>query len=305
MQGTARIAGMTGRDVGRLLLLALIWGGSFYLIAVAVPHVPALTIVVLRCAIGAAVLAAVLGPSRLPRGARAWVGLAALGLVNTALPFVLIVTAQQSLPSSLAAILNATTPLFTVAVAQVATRDERATPARIAGVAVGFAGVAVMLGGAVVAGGGGSALPYLLSLAAAACYAMGSVGARRLAARLADPNALAFGQLFVAAVALAPLMAAVDRPWTLPVPPVGVVAALAALGLVCTGFAYMLYFRILAAAGATAVSTVTFLVPVSAILLGVILLDERLEARHVAGFALIAAGLALIDGRVLRRAGGG
>jgi drug/metabolite transporter (DMT)-like permease len=284
-----------------LLLLSVLWGGSFFFVGIAVAELPPLTIVAARVGLAAAALWAalpLLGVAP-PRGGRAWRAIAVMALLNNAIPFSLIVWSQQTLPSGLAAILNATTPLWAVLVAHVATREERATPARLGGAMLGFLGVAVMSGIDLLRGTA-TALPATAAmLLATFSYACAGVFGRRLGRLGLAPMQAALGQLTAAALVMLPLALVVEAPWRLAAPSPGTVAALAGLALFCTAVAYVLYFRILALAGAVNLLLVTFLVPVSAILLGTLVLGERLAVQHLAGMACIGVGLALIDGRVL------
>jgi drug/metabolite transporter (DMT)-like permease len=211
----------------------------------------------------------------------------------------LIVWGQGHIASGLASILNGTTPLFTVIVAHFLTRDERMTGRRLAGVLVGFLGVAVMIGGAALQSLGVDVAAQLAVLGAAISYAFAGVFGRRFKALDVAPMATAAGQVTGSSIILIPLALIVDRPWVLPVPSHTAVAAILALAIASTAVAYILFFRILASAGAANVSLVTFLIPVSAILFGAIVLDERLEPKHFAGMALIGIGLILIDGRLV------
>lgn len=286
-----------------LCLLALMWGASFFLIAVVLPSIPAFTLVTVRLALAALALAGVmrLRGIRLPRGARAWGGLAMLGLLNNALPFSLVALAQGTIDSGLASVLNATVPLFTVVLARIATSAERLTPARLGGVAAGMAGVAVMVGSGALSGGPGQAGAQMLSLAAAFFYAAATVFARRIVPGGLSPVGMAFGQLSMGALLLLPLSLLFEAPWALPVPPPHALAALGVLALMSTAGAYLIYFRLLISAGPVNLQLVTFMIPVTALLLGVLVLGEVLVARQIAGMALIALGLVLIDGRLLRR----
>ncbi len=293
---------MTALDWGLLLALSLLWGGSFFFVGVAVHAIPPLTLVVLRVGIAALALAIVLramGES-LPRSPRVLAAFAGMGFLNNAVPFTLIVFGQTQIPSGLAAILNATTPLFTVLVAHVFTRDERITPAKLAGVGVGFLGVVAMIAPSLAGAAGAPMGAQLACLAAALSYAFAGVYGRRFKALGVKPLAAATGQVAASTLMLLPLALAVDRPWTLPQPGLGALAAVLGLALLSTALAYALYFRLLASAGATNLLLVTFLIPVSAIVLGIGVLHERLAPRHLLGMALIAAGLAAIDGRALR-----
>lgn len=295
---------MGTREWAMLIALSVLWGGSFFFVGVAVREVPPLSLVLARVGIAALALWAVLAVTgaRMPRVPGLWAAFLGMGLLNNALPFALIVWGQQHIASGLAAILNATTPLFTVLVAHLLTADERLTPAKAAGVAMGLLGVALMLGTEVLAGLGLGGAAQLACLAAALSYALAGVFGRRFRRMGVPPLASAAGQVTASSLILLPLALMVEQPWALPVPGAASWAAMLGLGLFSTALAYILYFRILAAAGATNLALVTFLVPVSAILLGALVLGERLEPRHFGGMALIGAGLALIDGRLLRRA---
>ncbi len=283
-----------------LLLLSVLWGGSFFFVGIAVAELPPLTIVATRVGLAALFLWAalpLLGVAA-PRGARAWRAIAVMALLNNAIPFSLIVWSQQTLPSGLAAILNATTPLWGVLVAHVATREEHATPARLGGAMLGFLGVAVMSGVDLLRGTTGALPATAAMLLATFSYACAGVFGRRLGRLGVVPMQAALGQLTAAALVMVPLALMVEAPWRLAAPSPGVLAAVGGLALFCTAVAYVLYFRILALAGAVNLLLVTFLVPVSAILLGTLVLGERLGVQHLAGMALIGAGLALIDGRL-------
>ncbi len=308
---TATPAGAIHTRMGALewaMLVALsgLWGGSFFFVGVAVAALPTLTIVALRVGLAALALwaaVALLGRT-VPRAPAVWAAFFGMGLLNNALPFALIVWGQQSIGSGLAAILNATTPLFAVVVAGVLLPDERATPLRVTGVATGFLGVALMIGLSGRAGPAAPLVPQLAILAAALSYACAGVYGRRFRRLGVDPVATAAGQVTASALLLAPLALLVDRPFALAAPSAAVWAAVAALAILSTALAYILYFQLLARAGATNVLLVTLLVPVSAILLGALFLGERLGPAHFAGMGLIALGLAAIDGRPVRALGG-
>jgi len=291
---------MSAKDWALLVGLSLLWGGSFLFNALALQGLPVMTIVWCRVALAAILLAGALWISggALPRGRAVWAALLVMGLLNNAIPFTLFVLAQGQISSSLAAILNATTPLFTVMVAHLATVDERLGVAKVLGLAFGFGGVVVMLSGAEATG---DLWAKLACLAAALSYGLAAVWGRRFRRMGVAPLATAFGQVTASSLLIAPVWLLVDRPWTLPAP--GLVPVLAILGIAAlsTALAYLIYFRLLASAGATRLALVTFLIPVSATLLGVGVLNEALRPVHIAGFTLIAAGLAAIDGRVFTR----
>jgi len=292
---------MNGSDWGILIILALIWGGAFFLIGVAVRHVTPLTYVWLRLTIAAAAMWAFLGFNGhklgLPR--EVWGSILLLALLNNALPFTLFGWGQTHIASGLASILNATTPIWGVVVAHVLTHDERMSPRKIAGVLLGFGGVATMIGPTLLANIGTDALAQLACVAAALCYALAAVWARRFRRMGISPLSVTTGQLTAGAAMMLPLAFIVDRPWAHALPPLGAWGAIAGLAIFCTAFGYVLYFRLIDRAGATNALLVTLLVPPVAILLGGLFLGERLAAQDFLGLGLIALGLAAIDGRAL------
>ncbi|WP_298956266.1 DMT family transporter [uncultured Methylobacterium sp.] len=294
---------MTVLEWTMLLVLSVLWGGSFFFSGVALAALPPVTLVVLRVGLAALLLnfVVVASGARMPRDRRVWAAFLGMGLLNNAVPFCLIVWGQTHIASGLAAILNATTPLSGVVVAHCLTRDERMTGNRLAGVLVGLAGVVVMVGPSVLAGVGAALPAQLAVLAATVSYAFAGVFGRRFRRMGVAPLATAAGQVTASTLMLVPVALMVDRPWTLPVPGLPVWGAVAGLAVLSTALAYVLYFRILATAGATNLLLVTFLIPVSAILLGTLGLGERLDPRHYLGMALIGCGLAAIDGRLLAR----
>lgn len=293
---------MTAFEWAMLLALATVWGGSFFFNGVAVRELPVFTVVVSRVALGALILLAImrLRGERMPWGRPVWAAFFAMGLLNNAIPFSLIVWGQQHIASGVASILNAATPLFTVILAHFMTSDERMTGGKLAGVLAGFLGVAVMIGFDAWSDLGLNLAAQLACLAGALSYAFAGIFGRRFKAMGISPMATATGQVIASSAILLPLVMVVDQPWTLPPPSLKAIGALIGVAAISTALAYVLYFRILATAGATNLLLVTFLIPVSAILLGTLLLDELLQPRHFAGMALIGLGLAAIDGRPAR-----
>jgi len=285
-----------------LLGLAVIWGGAFFFIGVAVRHVPPLTYVWLRLTFAAAAMWTYLAWKRqgigLPRSA--WGSILLLALLNNAIPFTLFGWGQTHIASGLASILNATTPIWGVIVAHVLTHDERMNPRKVAGVLLGFGGVATMIGPSLLSSLGSSALAQLACVAASLSYALAAVWARRFRKQGISPMSVTTGQLTAGALVMLPLSMFVDRPWTLALPPLTAVGAILALALLCTAFGYVLYFRLIATSGATNALLVTLLVPPVAIVLGGLFLGETLASQDFIGLALIALGLAAIDGRALR-----
>jgi len=292
---------MNRSDWTILLALAVIWGGAFLFISVAVSEVPPLTYVWLRLSIAALALWLFLrsrgGGFALPGSA--WPAIVALALVNTVVPFTLFGWGQTQIASGLASILNATTPIWGVVVAHLFTSDERLTPRKLAGILLGFGGVALMLAPTLGTSLAGNALAQIACLTAAFCYALAGVWARRFKAMGITPESVAGGQLAAGALIMLPVALLVDRPWLQPLPSTGAIGSIIALALVCTAFGYILYFRLIDRAGATNALLVTLLVPPVAILLGGLVLGEVLHLRDFAGLALIALGLAAIDGRLL------
>ncbi|HEY5790087.1 MAG TPA: DMT family transporter [Gammaproteobacteria bacterium] len=288
---------MNARQWSLLALLALLWGGAFFFVEVALQALPPLTIVAARLLLAALALQAITRLLRLavPHAPRTWAAFLLLGLLNNALPFSLISWGQQAISGSLASILNATTPLFTVVLAHWLTADERLAAHKAAGVLLGLGGVIVLVGPGALAGLGESLAGQLAVLAAAASYACAGLFARRF--RALHPLVTASGMVSCSALVMLPVALFAEHPWQLAPPPLTAVAAVTGLALLCTVLAYLIFFRLLAVAGATNALLVTFLIPVSAILLGALLLGERLSAGQLAGMGLIGLGLAAVDGR--------
>ena len=296
---------MTTRIWGLLALLGLIWGGSFFFARVAVAHVPPATLVLARVGIAALALHLyIAGRFAIYGTLRArWREFLLLGLINNAVPHMLIFLGQTQIGAGLASILNATTPIFTVLVANRMTTDEKLSPAKLAGCLIGLAGTAVLIGPRALApftGAGGPPLwALVLPLLAALSYGLAATYGKRF--RGVAPPVIAAGQLSAASLLILPVSLALDAPWQLPLPPLPSVLAVLALALISTAYGYNLFFRIMAAAGATNTSLVTLLVPPSALVLGFLFLGERLTPLGILGMALVLLGLLVLDGRVLAR----
>jgi drug/metabolite transporter (DMT)-like permease len=297
---TASRLTMSASDWALLLLLSTFWGGSFFFTGIAVREIPPLTGAFGRVLIAGAALYVVMRAMRLslPTTRAAWGAIAFFSLINNVFPFSLLFWGQTQIASGLASILNATAPLFTVIVAHFATADDKLTPGRLVGLVVGFAGVVVMMGPDLFGAFDAYVLAQLACLAAAFFYAVSSVYGRRF--RAIPPASLACAQMAASTLIFIPIVVLVERPWTMPVPSADALLALAGVGLISTAAAYLIYFRILARAGATNLMLVTFLIPVSAILLGTLFLGEVLAPRHFLGMGAIALGLMAIDGRPAR-----
>lgn len=293
---------MTATEWSLLVILAVLWGGSYFYVAVAIKVVSAVEIVAFRVTLGAALLYVVvrLAGARMPSDRATWGAFFVMGLTNNVIPFNLIGWAQSHVASGLAAILNATTPLFAVVFAHYATKDERMTPARVAGVIIGFGGVVMMIGPDALAGATTDLVAELALLLASVFYALSPIYGRRFGRAGLSPIVTATGQFTASAVMMAPLALIIGQPWTQPMPGLEVWASLLGLGVLSSALAYIIFYRILAAAGAVNLMLVTFLVPVTAILLGALILHEHLGANHFLGMAFIGLGLAAIDGRLLR-----
>jgi len=296
---TASDIRIDARDWLLLVVLSVLWGGSFFFNGVVLRELPPFTTVLLRVAIAAIILVPglwIYGLS-LPKGPSGWTPYFAVALFNNVLPFSLIVTGQTYIASGLAAILNATTPLFTIMV-MAAAREEKLSARRVAGVIVGLAGV-VILHGRHLGFAGGQRLGILLCLAGAFSYGISALIARR---HLADtpPLAAATFQLLASTLMMIVVAGVVERPWRLPMPGVSTWLAVLGLAALSTALAYIVFFQILRRSGATNVMLVTLLIPVTAILLGYFALNESISIREIAGALVIGSALLLIDGRVLR-----
>lgn len=296
---TVNNTSIDARDWSLLCLLSILWGGSFFFNGVVLKELPPFTVVFLRVALAAAMLLPLLWLYRIrfPDGLSGWWPFFAIGLLNNVTPFSLIVVGQTYIPSGLASILNATTPLFTVVVMAFA-GEEKLSARRIAGVIAGLIGVIILQGGR-FGFESGQGLGILLCLAAAFSYGLSALVARRLLSN-SPPLGTATFQLLASAAMMMPLTALIDHPWRLPMP--GPTTWLAVIGLAAlsTALAYIVFFQILRRSGATNVMLVTLLIPVTAILLGVLVLGETISAREVAGALVIGSALLVIDGRVLQ-----
>jgi drug/metabolite transporter (DMT)-like permease len=287
------------RDWSLLGLLSVLWGGSFFFNGVVLRELPPLTVVLLRVGLAAIMLLPLLWlyQIRLPRNVAGWMPFFAIGVLNNVLPFSLIVIGQTYIPSGLASILNATTPLFTVVVMAVA-GEERLHARRIGGVVAGLVGV-VILHGQNLGFESGQGIGILLCLAAAFSYGLAALLARR---RLSNspPLATATFQMLASTAMMIVVAGAIDHPWRLPMPDTTTWLAVIGLAGLSTALAYIVFFQILRRSGATNVMLVTLLIPVTAILLGYLVLGEAISPREIAGALVIGSALLLIDGRVLR-----
>ena len=293
---------MTGFEWMLLVLLSVVWGGSFFFNGIALREFPTLTIVTAR--VGLAALALLLLMRMLGQGIqlnrqilKAFFG---MSFLNNVVPFSLIVWGQQHIASGVASILNATTPLFTMLVAHWFTTDEKINPRRLLGVLTGMGGVGLMMGLDSMESSGFHLLGQSAILLAAFSYGLAGVYGKRFAQLEIPPLATATGQLCASSMILIPLTLWIDQPWTMAMPSIEGMGSLLGIALLSTALAYVIYFRLLKTAGATNLLLVTLLIPVSAIILGVFLLDESLEPQHLSGMAVISLGLLIMDGRLLQ-----
>ena len=292
---------MSLQDWALLVLLSLIWGGSFLFAEIAVREIPPLTLVLLRVAFAAITLnlAVALFLRGKNRDRLPWAQFVGMGLLNNVIPFTLIFYGQTEIGAGLAAIVNAMTPIWTLLIAHWSTSDERMSPLKIIGVLLGFSGVAVLIGMSAIEGISGAVWGQIAVLGATISYGFASVFGRRF--KSVRPVDTARGQLTMSTLMMLPIAAFFDRFWILPMPGAAAIWSVILLAVLCTAFAYILFFRILARAGALNIALVTFLVPLSAVALGIIVLGETLATRHIAGMALIMLALVVIDGRLFRR----
>ena len=285
----------------QFVLLAAIWGSSFLYIKVLDRHWPALWVALGRCTLGALTLVIIvrLTGERLSRDRRLWAHCAVVAVISNAVPFTLFAYGEKHTSSIVAGLWNATTPLWVLILALLAFREERTTRSRVAGLAVGFAGVVLLLGpwrGIT----GGALTGQLACAAAAACYGLAFLYIRRYIAPRSDSGpSLAAAQLICATAMLAvfaPLSGApsFDLGWA-------AVGSLLGLGVLSSGVAFALNYAIVRARGATRASTVTYLIPVFATILGVAVLGEPLQWNQPAGTALLLSGIAVSQGRLRPR----
>ncbi len=301
---TANDDRMDARDWSLLAVLSVLWGGSFFFNGVVLKELPPLTVVLLRVALAAMILLPVLRAYqiRFPVGLSGWKPFFAIALLNNVLPFSLIVIGQTYIPSGLASILNATTPLFTVLV-MAAAGDEKLHARRVVGIVTGLIGVIILHGqdlhGQDPGFQSGEGVGILLCLAAAFSYGLSALYARRKLSN-SPPLATATFQLLASALMMAIVAAVFERPWQLAMPGVTTWLAMIGLSALSTALAYIVFFQVLRRSGSTNVMLVTLLIPVTAILLGYLVLGESISLREIIGALVIGSALLLMDGRVLK-----
>ena len=290
---------MKPNEWGLLIILSLFWGGSFFFVEVALRDFQPFTLVFLRIALAALILVGVVyfGGKRLPASLKTWGGYFALGLLNNAIPFSLIVWGQTQIESGVASILNATAPMFTVLLAHFLTSDERLTLPKILGVLVGFIGVYLMMMPELNGGFSWRGLGQAAVLGAAVSYSFAGIYGKRF--KDIPPVVNAAGMLLCSCIIMLPLAIIIDSPWSVR-PSFEALLSILGIAVISTAIAYLMYFHLLATAGVTNVLLVTFLIPISALLLGVGLLGEVIKLLEFAGMGCIFLGLIIIDGRVFK-----
>jgi drug/metabolite transporter (DMT)-like permease len=280
---------------------SMLWGTAFFFAELAIPEIPALTIAAFRLIPASLTMVGIclLLGYRLPASWREWAWLLLLATANNVTPILLILWAQREVTGGIAALFNATTPLFGVFLAHVFTQDERLTVLKITGILVGIFGVVLLVGADLLGGLGGSGFAKLALLGAALCYALGGIYARRFPQY--PPQTLATGQMIGALMLSMPLALLVDQPWALPLPSAKAVGAVIGMGLFASALSAICYFTVLKRAGATNAMLATLLVPLTPIVLGGLFLGETLTEREIIGACIIGLALLTIDGRPIFR----
>lgn len=290
---------MTPTDWALLLLLSILWGGAFFFTAIAVKEIPPLTLVFLRVAIAALTLMIFIriNGKQIPKNPSIWAAFFIMGLLNNLIPFSLLFWAQTSISSGLASIINATMPIFSILVAHFALSDEKLTLNRVIGTILGIIGVVILFGAQALDTNNIATLGMFACLVAALSYGCASVFGRRFTKMGVTPLQTAFGQLTATSLMMLPIIISFDGAAILSLPSEKVIISIIILAVASTAFAYLIFFKLLASAGAVNVALVTLIIPVSAIILGALFLNEQLETRHFTGMTLILSGLVAIDGR--------
>ncbi len=296
---------MSRTEWALLLLLSVLWGGSFFFSKIAVAALPPLTIVFVRFSTAAMLVYAYVRARAMavPTDIRSWASFVGMGLLNNLIPAGLIVWGQTMIPSGLASVIIATTPIFSILAIHFTSADERLNLGKVSGMVIGLVGVCVLFRLGATDTRNVSTIGIIACLGAAASYGFANALGQRFR-RLGIPPAVgAMGQMIATAIMALPLALAMEAPWRLTVPDAHIWASMAGLVILSTALGYVVFFRILATAGATNISLVTLLIPVSAVLLGSVVLGERVSTTQVVGMLLIALGLITIDGRVIVVAG--
>ena len=285
------------RDILLLVLTAGGFGSSFLFIAIVLPEVPPVTLTLARSAVALATLLLVLwlAGHRLPAPGPLWLHLGALGAASQVVPMILLSWGQQRIASGLAGIILGSVPVVTMVLAHIFIRDERMSMRGLFGAMVGFGGVIAVIGAGVLGHANGELLAELAVFGAATGIAVANVLARH--AGHLPPVVLAAGTQLAAVVMLVPLSLVIDRPWTLQ-PGAQAIGALVVLGVVGSALPGLMFYRLLKRVGATRASLAAYLVPVVAVVLGALVLDERLAWSTLHGMVLSLIGALLVNRRI-------
>ncbi len=280
-----------------LLLLAAMWGPSFLFIKVAVRDVPPFTLACTRVGVAAIILYIILRLSkrRMPAFGPIWKHFAFIGLVSSAVPFTLFSWGEIYIDSALASILNGTTPLFTIVIAHMFTKDDRLSSAKIIGSIIGFGGLVLLVAPSFWGGVKATTWGLLAVTGAAFCYGISVVYTRLYLLglpKLVAPTA----QLGVAAVYLLPLSLIFEQPFSLPMPSPESLGSMLALAILGSVLAYIVYYDLIERVSASYISMVTYLVPIFGVILGIVVLDERLTWNAYIGCAFILLGVMVVNG---------
>lgn len=286
-----------------LCIIALFWGGAFFFVSVAIKDFPPMTLGAVRILIGGALMLAILYATgkRLPWTGQAWKWFTIVAIVNSVAPLYLLAWAQSTISGGLTAIITALTPLMVLFIAHLMTDDEKLKSGRLLGTAIGFGGVALMIGLDANTRIDIAIAAQLAAVLASFFFALGTVLARRFRALEIEPLTASTGFILMSGIIFLVLAIILERPWTLPAPGAPAIAAAVAAGVLSTALGQFMFFRLLSQTGANNISLVAVLTPVSAILLGALFLGEVLQLNHIAGMVTVVLGLALVDGRPIRR----
>ncbi len=281
-----------------LIILSILWGGSFFFVKLALKEIPPLTIVLCRVFIAAIILniVSIFSGFKFSDLTKHWKSFLIMGLLNNVIPFSFITLGQTKIAAGLASILISTTPLFAFVFAHSLTKDEKLTTKKLIGVILGILGVSLMIGIDSIKGLGNGVIGESLCLIASFSYAMAGIFGKRLKG---IPTLLtATGQVTMSTILLIPIVLFIDHPLALKIPNATSLLSVLSLGVFSTALAYLIYFKLLQKSGATNTLLVTYLIPISALLLGIEVLNEVIETQHYLGMFLIILGLVSIDGRI-------
>lgn len=287
------------KNLSSLLLLAFLWGSSFLFIKVAVQDIPPFTTVTAVVGIATVVLYLLLRwqGGRLPKLGPVWIRFAVAGLVHNALPFALLVFGGRYVDSALAAVLNGTSPLYTLILAHYFTGDDRLTPTKSLGLLIGFGGLIMLVAPSLLTGVQASVWGLLAVGAAAASYGVAIVYSRINLSQL-PPLVAPTAQMGMATVYALPLAILIDRPWQMGLPSVNAIGAVLALALFGTALSYVVYYRLIGQMSASQVSMVTYLVPIVGLVLGIVVLNEQVAWNAYLGCGFILVGVMIVNGLI-------